>query len=62
MFNGLFIASIIGNIFQGIKEANTKPLPENAWANKELYFKDLGSNMSMKEIMKNAQNGKYTLK
>jgi len=57
----LGIVSIISNCIDGIKTATTKPLPPNAWENNELYMKDLGSGMSMKQIMKNAENGKYAL-
>ncbi len=57
--NLLFIAAIISVIIGGIKTATTKPLPPNAFENNELYMKDLGSGVSMKQILKNAERGKY---
>ena len=55
----LFIVVIIYAIVEGVKTVTTKPLPPNAFENQELYMKDLGSGVSMKQILKNADNGKY---
>ena len=61
MFDGLFIASIIGNCYQAIKEALEPTIPAENWANKELYHKDLMDGVSVKQRMKNLENGKYKL-
>ena len=61
MLHGLFIASLIGTCVEAIKEAFEKPVPAENWANKELYQKDLISGMSIKQLMKNVENGKYRL-
>ena len=57
----LFIAAILYAVYEVIKTAMTKPLPPNAFENQELYMKDLGSGMGMKQILKNAEKGKYQL-
>lgn len=61
MFDLLFISSIIGTCVQAIKEARTPVIPAENWANKDLYYKDMMSGMSVKERMKNVENGKYKL-
>ena len=61
MLDGLFIASIIGTCVQAIKEARQPKIPAENWANKELYHKDLMSDMSSEQLMKNVENGKYKL-
>lgn len=61
MFDGLFIASLVGSCTQAIKETFESAIPAENWANKELYHKDLMSGMSMEQIMKNVKNGKYKL-
>lgn len=61
MFNGLFIASIIGSCYQAIKEFFEPTVPAENWANKELYHKDLMSGVSVEQRMKNLKNGKYKL-
>ena len=61
MFDGLFIASIIGTLYQGIKEGLTPSIPAENWANKELYHKDLMNGISAEQRMKNLKNGKYKL-
>lgn len=53
------IFSIISTCFQGIKEATTPTLTAEHWANKELQHKDRMSGMSEKEILKNAERGRY---
>jgi len=59
MFHGLFIASLIGAAVQGIKEAVTPTIPAEKWANKELQYQDRMNGMTEKEIIKNAEKGRY---
>jgi len=59
MFGLLGIVSIISTCFEGIKEAFTPTLTAEHWANKELQHKDRMSGMSEKEILKNAERGRY---
>lgn len=61
MFDGLFIASLIGSFAQAIKESRTPTIPAENWANKELYHKDIMSGVSAEQRMKNVENGKYKL-
>lgn len=61
MFDGLFIASIIGSCYQAIKEAFEPTIPAENWGNKELYYKDLASGVSVEQRMRNVKNGKYRL-
>ena len=61
MFNLLFIISIVGTVAQVIKETNTKTIPAENWANKELYHKDIMDGVSIEQRMKNLENGKYKL-
>ena len=61
MFNGLFIASIIGTCFEAIKEACEPTIPAENWGNKDLIYKDRMSGMSEKQILKNIENGKYIM-
>ena len=46
-------------LFEGIKERCEPTIPAENWANKELYYKDMVSGMSQKELMRNVRNGKY---
>ena len=55
----LGIIAILSIIIGGIRTITTKPLPPNAFENQELYMKDLGSGVSMKQVLRNAENGKY---
>lgn len=55
----LGIFSILSTCFQGIKEATTPTLTAEHWANKELQHKDRMSGMSEKDILKNAERGRY---
>lgn len=55
----LAIVSIICVVIGLIKEACTPTLTAEHWANKELEHKDRMSGMSEKEILKNAQKGRY---
>ena len=55
----LAIISIICVVVGLIKEACTPTLTAEHWANKELEHKDRMSGMSEKEILKNAQKGRY---
>jgi hypothetical protein len=61
MFDGLFIASLIGSCYQIIKEAFEPTIPSENWANKELYHQDLMNGVSVEQRMKNVKNGKYKL-
>lgn len=61
MFDGLFIASLIGTIAQAVKEAGQPVIPAENWANEELIRKDRMNNISEKEFSKNLANGKYKL-
>lgn len=61
MFDGLFIASLIGGCVEVIKEACIKPIPAENWGNKDLYYEDVMSGMSPEERFKNLKNGKYKL-
>ena len=61
MFDSLFILSIVGTVVQATKEACTKPIPAENWANKELYHKDIMDGVSIEQRMKNLENGKYKL-
>lgn len=61
MFDLLFIVSIVGSIVQIIKEHNTKTIPAENWANKELYHKDIMNGVPDEQLIKNVENGKYKL-
>lgn len=58
MFDGLFIASLIGSCYQAIKGVCTPTISAEQWSNKELVHKDIMAGNSDK-LIKNAQNGKY---
>lgn len=59
MLHGLFIVSLISSVVQGIKDAFTPTIPAENWANKELQYQDQMNGMSAKEILKNAERGRY---
>ena len=59
MFDGLFIASLIGSVVQAIKEACEPTIPAENWANKELIHQDMMNGVSVEQQIKNAQNGRY---
>ena len=61
MFDGLFIASLIGTVCQAVKEARQPTIPAENWANKELYHKDIMDGVPIEQRMKNLENGKYKL-
>ena len=61
MLEGLFIASLIGTVYQAIKEARQPTIPAENWSNKELIHKDRMSGVSEKEFARNLANGKYKL-
>ncbi len=61
MLDGLFIASLIGTLYQGVKEKLEPTIPAENWANKELYHKDLMAGVAVEQRMKNLKNGKYKL-
>lgn len=59
MLDGLFIASLVSTVAQGVKDAFTPTIPAENWANKELQYRDRMNGMSEKEIIKNAERGRY---
>lgn len=59
MFDGVFIASLIGSCVQAIKEITQPKIPLENWANKELYHKDIINDVPIGQRMKNLENGKY---
>lgn len=61
MFEGLFIASLIGTCVQIIKEACEPTIPAENWGNKELIYKDRMNGISEKQFSKNLANGKYKM-
>lgn len=61
MLQGLFIASLVSTVVEGIKDAFTPTIPAENWANKDLYHQDLMNGVSVDQCVKNAQNGKYKL-
>lgn len=61
MFDLLFIVAIVGTIVRLVKEASTKTIPAENWANKELYHKDIMDGVPIEQRMKNIENGKYKL-
>lgn len=61
MFDGLFIASLIGSCVQIIKEYLEPTIPAENWTNKELIHQDRMKGISEKDFSKNLANGKYKL-
>lgn len=61
MLHGLFIASLIGNCYQMIKDAFEKPIPAENWGNKDLIHRDIMDGNGDK-LCENARKGKYILK
>lgn len=61
MFDGLFIVSLIGSLYQVVKEQLEPTIPAENWANKELYHQDLMNGVPVEQRMKNLKNGKYKL-
>lgn len=59
MLNGLSIASLISATVQSIKGACAPTITSEQWANKELQHQDRMNGMSEKEIIKNAERGRY---
>lgn len=62
MLDLLFIVSIIDSIAQVFRENNKPVVPIENWANKDLYYEDMMSGSSTKQLMKNVENGKYRAK
>ena len=60
MFGLLFGVSLAVTTVQLIKEVNTKPIPAENWANKELYYKDVSNNVPIEQLLKNVENGKIS--
>lgn len=61
MFGLLGLVALVGTCCQAIKEACTPTVPAENWANKDLYYHDLMSGVSVEQRMKNLRNGKYRL-
>lgn len=61
MLDGLFIASLVGSLYQATKEKLEHTIPAENWANKELYYKDLMDGVSSEQLLQNLKNGKYKL-
>lgn len=61
MFDGLFIASLIGTCYQLIKENLEPTIPAENWVNYNLYHQDMMNGISVEQRMKNLKNGKYKL-
>ena len=59
MFDGLFIASLIGTVVQMFKESYQPVIPAENWANEELIRKDRMNGISEKDFARNLANGKY---
>ena len=61
MLHGLFIASVIGIVVNGIKDAKKPTITAEQWGNKKLYYDDAMNGVSTEQRMKNLENGKYVL-
>ena len=61
MLHGLFIASLIGTCHRVIKEAFEPTISAENWANKELYHRDMMNGVSVEQLKKNVENGKYRM-
>lgn len=61
MFDGLFIASIIGSCIEVIKEKLEPTIPAENWANMELYNEDIAKGITIEQRIKNLKKGKYRL-
>lgn len=57
----LGILSLFTSIFDGIKKFFTPTIPAENWENKDLIHQDRLNGMSEKEILKNAEKGRYIL-
>ncbi len=55
----LGVFSILYTAVQGIKESLEPTIPAENWENKDLHHQDVMNGVPMKQIIKNAQNGKY---
>ena len=62
MFNGLFIASLIGSAYNLIKEKCTPVITAEQWGNRELMHEDLMNGVTAKQQIKYAQQGRYVVK
>ena len=51
MLHGLFIASLVSTVVEGIKDAFTPTIPAENWANKDLQYQDRMNGISEKEII-----------
>lgn len=60
MLNGLFLASLVSNCYNGIKDAFVKPIPEGSFANRDLIIKDLAEGKG-KDLNKYARQGRYVV-
>lgn len=61
MLDGLFIVSLVGNCVEILKDKFAKPVPEENWANKKLYYKDMLDGIPIEQRLKNLENGRYRL-
>lgn len=61
MLDTLFLISIVGTVAELIKDACTKPIPAENWANMELYYNDMANGISTQQLLKNVENGKYKM-
>lgn len=59
MLDGLFVVSIIGSCVQAIKKSFEPNVPVENWENKQAYYQDVVDGVSIKQRMKNMENGKY---
>lgn len=59
--NGVLIVFLILGIIECIKEKTNKPIPLENWANEELEYQDIMNGVPMKQVIKNARDGKYRL-
>ena len=55
------IFSILGNLFQGIKESMEPAVPAEFWENKALFHKDVMNGALPEQLEKNLRNGRYCI-
>ena len=59
MFDGLFIASLIGSVVDVFKEKTSKEIPAENWANRDLLHEDMAKGVSVEQQVKYAEQGRY---
>lgn len=62
MFGLLFAISAVCTTVQLFKEAFSRPIPAENWANKELYHRDMMNGVPIEQRMKNLEDGKYKMR